>query len=106
MKNRFWGDVMPALKYHPKLFYLMSSIFRPIQHIFYYIVFISGVVVNLYGRKVKLASCDDFTREYLKSEGIELNPSEPPPVETQTQVGKYTYSSSNKYTKRTTAQIV
>ncbi len=43
-------------------------------------------MVDLYGRKVKLASCDDFTREYLTSEGIELNPFEPPPVDNIPQV--------------------
>ena len=43
-------------------------------------------MVDLYGRKVKLASCDDFTREYLASEGIELNPFEPPPVDNIPQV--------------------
>jgi hypothetical protein len=38
-----------------------------------------GMEVDLYGRVVVLTSCDNFTRSYLASEGIELAPQEPPP---------------------------
>ena len=41
---------------------------------------IPGLELDLYGRLVKLSNCDQFTRSFLASEGVELAPVDPVPV--------------------------
>ena len=41
-----------------------------------------GAELDLYGRRITLSNCDHFTRAHLASEGVELAPVEPPPVDT------------------------
>ena len=35
-----------------------------------------GSVIDLYAKRYHICSCDDFTREYLESEGIAMNDKE------------------------------
>ena len=35
-----------------------------------------GSVIDLYAKRYHICSCDDFTREYLESEGITMNDKE------------------------------
>ena len=39
----------------------------------------TAIDLVVYGKKIRLYECDGFTREYLTSEGIEVNPNELPP---------------------------
>ena len=38
-----------------------------------------GSVIDLYAKRYHICSCDDFTREYLESEGITMNDKEVSP---------------------------
>ena len=40
-----------------------------------------GAELLLYGRRVTLTSCDEFSRAHLASEGVELAPMEPPSID-------------------------
>ncbi|XP_003385995.1 PREDICTED: EF-hand domain-containing protein 1-like [Amphimedon queenslandica] len=44
-----------------------------------------GIDVAFYGKIFHIYNCDDWTGEFLKSEGIELNPPEQPPADPYTQ---------------------
>ena len=39
----------------------------------------------VYGKRIRINECDAFTREYLTSQGIEVNPNETAPADIFTQ---------------------
>nr|XP_033794981.1 EF-hand domain-containing protein 1 isoform X2 [Geotrypetes seraphini] len=44
-----------------------------------------GIDIILYGKTMRIVSCDKFTQEFLASEGIELNPTEKIPLDPYTE---------------------
>ncbi|PIO35715.1 hypothetical protein AB205_0132890 [Aquarana catesbeiana] len=47
-----------------------------------------GINIMLYGRTFRIISCDQFTKDFLESEGIELNPMEGIPNDPYTELRK------------------
>ncbi|XP_073481249.1 EF-hand domain-containing protein 1 isoform X1 [Aquarana catesbeiana] len=47
-----------------------------------------GINIMLYGRTFRIISCDQFTKDFLESEGIELNPMEGIPTDPYTELRK------------------
>ncbi|KAM5164320.1 EF-hand domain-containing protein 1 [Mantella aurantiaca] len=47
-----------------------------------------GLNITLYGRTFRIISCDQFTKDFLESEGIELNPTEGIPTDPYTELRK------------------
>ncbi|XP_073442508.1 EF-hand domain-containing protein 1 [Dendrobates tinctorius] len=45
-----------------------------------------GINLTLYGRTLRLISCDTFTQDFLESEGIDLNPPEQIPTDPYTEL--------------------
>ena len=54
--------------------------------------------VLTYGKRIRLYQCDEFTREWLLSEGIDVNPNETAPINAfvasrthRNEIGKYKF---------------
>ncbi|XP_068135101.1 EF-hand domain-containing protein 1 [Hyperolius riggenbachi] len=62
----------------------------------------TGINITLYGRTFRIVSCDQFTQDFLESEGIELNPAEGIPSDVYTELRREpnrTFSTPSNFDK-------